>query len=64
MAGEMDLADMFEREGGEIIVGAPAVIGGGDVDIVDVEQEAAAGAADDAGERKSVSAIVLSANST
>ena len=48
MAAEMDLADMLHGECVEIGHGLAAVIDGGDVDVVDVEQEAAAGALDHA----------------
>jgi hypothetical protein len=50
VAGEMDLADMAKRESVEISDGIEAVIGRGDDDVVDVEQQAAAGAAGDLGE--------------
>src|ERR1700678_3905766 len=41
----MYLADMFDREVGEITKRGIAVIGGRDKDVVDVEQQPAAGAA-------------------
>src|SRR5215207_9749674 len=42
--GEMDLADMLQRKIGEVVEGGKPVIGGGDEDVVDVEQQAAPGA--------------------
>src|ERR1700733_3580139 len=45
MSRQMYLADMFDREVGEITKRGIAVIGGRDEDVVDVEQQAAAGAA-------------------
>ena len=47
----MDLADPIEREGVDIGHGFEAVIGGGDVDIVDVEQEATSGPSGDRGQK-------------
>ena len=44
MSGEMDLADLRQREIGEIVERREAVVGRRDEDIVDVEQQAAAGA--------------------
>ena len=50
MPGEMDLADRVERQFVEIGVGVEAEIGGADRDIVDVDQQAAAGALDELAE--------------
>ena len=45
MSRQMNLADMFDREVGEIAKRGIAVIGSRDEDVVDVEQQPAAGAA-------------------
>src|SRR5271156_6676843 len=45
MSRQMYLADMFDREVGDITKRRMAVIGGRDEDVVDVEQQPAAGAA-------------------
>src|SRR5262245_6268445 len=44
MAGEVNFTDMLGGEAGDIARRIEAVIGGGDIDVVDVEQEAATGA--------------------
>jgi len=49
-AGEMDFADEIERELGEIGARVGAMIARADEDIVDVEQQSAAGRARDLGE--------------
>ena len=63
VAGEVDLADLAQREGGEIGEGVEAMIGRADEDVVDVEQQAAAGSADDLGEEFGLE-IALSTNCT
>jgi hypothetical protein len=45
MAAEMDLAHRIQREGVDIGARVPALVGGGDEDVVDVEQEPAAACA-------------------
>lgn len=50
MAGEVDLLDLRERVGVDIGEGVPALVGGRDEHVVDVEQEAAAGAPRDLGD--------------
>jgi hypothetical protein len=50
VAGQMDLAHRVQREGGQIGAGVEAVVGGRDEDVVDVEQQPAAGAAHDLGQ--------------
>src|SRR5215471_8506463 len=45
----MDLADRGGRERGEIVRGAPAIIGGAHIYIVDIAQDAASGARRHAG---------------
>ena len=50
MAGEVDFPDMFEGVGAQIVGGGKSVIGGGDKHVVDVEQQAATGAAHDLGD--------------
>ena len=44
MTGKMDLTDMVDRKRGEIGPRIEAVIGGGDDNVVDVEQQTAAAA--------------------
>jgi hypothetical protein len=63
VAGEMDLADQVERKAINIGVGVEPVIDRRHHDIVDVEQQAAAGAPGDRQSGKSISSIVLSSNS-
>jgi hypothetical protein len=50
VSGEVDLAHGMKREGGEVGAGVEAVVRGRDEDVVDVEQQPAAGAAGDLGE--------------
>src|SRR6516165_9114753 len=45
VAGEVDLADRGRRQGGEVDRRVPAVVAGADIDVVDVAQDAATGAA-------------------
>ena len=47
MSGQMDLADLVERKIGKIGECRKAMVGGRHEDVVDVEQQAAAGAPDD-----------------
>lgn len=43
MAGDMHLADAFVRDVVEVVVGVEGMVLGGDVDVVDVEEDAAVG---------------------
>ena len=47
VAGDMDLGDALGRYGVDVVHGVEVVIHGGDVDVVDVEEDAAIGALDD-----------------
>ena len=50
MAGDVELADAVVRDITEVFVGIEVVVLGGDVDVVDVEEDAAVGLFDDFGE--------------
>ena len=50
VAGEVDLRDALRRHRREVGLRVPAVVGRADVDVVDVEQDAAVGAPRDLGE--------------
>src|SRR6266849_10037783 len=49
VSGQMDFADGFGRQGGDIGRGIPAMVMGADADIVDVAKDAAAGTGCDSG---------------
>src|SRR5271156_2237210 len=51
MAGEMDLADHFGRQCVEVAERVEAEVSGADVDVVDIEEDAAAGPPGDFGQK-------------
>ena len=58
MAGEVDLGHPIGRKGIDIALGREAGVAGADMDVVDVEQQGAAGAARDLGEELDLAPLV------